>query len=43
MRVLLSKEYGKFNVHSKNGKKMQQNIYGFSDNFDSIGKFKFCL
>ena len=42
MRVLFSTEHGKFNVDSKNGKKMQQNIYGFSDNLIAIGKWKFC-
>ena len=29
MRVLLPTEHGKFNLDSKNGKKIQQNIYGF--------------
>ena len=43
MRVLFATEHGKFNVHSKNGKKMQPNVYGFSYNFISIAKFKFCL
>ena len=43
MRVLFSTEHGKFNVDSKNGKKMLQNIHGFSHNLISIGKFKFCL
>ena len=42
MRVLFSTEHGKFNVHSKNVKKVQQNVYVFSDNFISIGKCKFC-
>ena len=32
MRVLFPTEHGKFNVDSENGKKMQQKIYGFSDN-----------
>ena len=42
MRVLYTTDHGKFNVDSKNVKKMQQNIYGFSDNLFSIGKCKFC-
>ena len=36
MRVLLSTEHHKFNVDSKNGKKMLQNIYSSSDNLISI-------
>ena len=32
MRVLFPTKYGKFNVDSKNGKKMQEKIYGFPDN-----------
>ena len=43
MRVLFATDHGEFNVRSKNGKKMQQNIYGFSDNLISIGKCKFSL
>ena len=43
MRVLFATEHGKLNVDSKNGKKTQQNIHGFSDNLISIRKFKFCL
>ena len=43
MSALFSTEHGKFNVDAKNGKKTQQNIYGFSDNLIFIGKFKFCL
>ena len=43
MRVLFPTKHGKFNVDSKNGKKMSQNIYGFPDNLNSIGKFKFCV
>ena len=43
MSVLFSTEHGKFNVDIKNGKKLRRNIYGFSDNLISIGKFKFCL
>ena len=43
MSVLFATEHGKFNLDSKNGKKMQQNIYAFSDNLISIGNFKFCL
>ena len=42
MRVLVPTEHGKFNVDSKNGKKMRQNIYDFSDNLISIGKCKCC-
>ena len=42
MRVLFSTESGKFNVDSKMGKKMQQNIYGFSENLISIENCKFC-
>ena len=42
MRVLFATEHGKFNGDSKNGKKISQNIYGFSDNLISIGKCKFC-
>ena len=42
MRILFESEHGKFNVHSKNGKKMWQNVYGFSYNMFSIGKCKFC-
>ena len=42
MRVLFETEHGKFNVDSKNVKKMQQNIYGFSYNLILIGKCKFC-
>ena len=32
MGVLLDKQQFKFNVDPKNGKKMQRNINGFSDN-----------
>ena len=42
MRVLFATEHGKFNVHSKDGKKMLEKFYGFSDNFISIGMSKFC-
>ena len=42
MRVFFVTEHGKFNGASKNGKKIQQNIYGFSDNLISIAKCKFC-
>ena len=30
-KVAFVSEHGKFNVHSKNGKKMQENIGGFSN------------
>ena len=43
MRVLFATENGKFNVDLQNGKKMRQNVYGFSNNLISVGKFKFCL
>ena len=43
MRVLFPTQHGKFNVDSKHGKKMQQNIYGFSDNLISIGQIKFSV
>ena len=42
MSVLLATEHGKFNVDFKNGKKFQQNNFGFLDNLFSIGKCKFC-
>ena len=41
MGVLFAIEHGKFNVESKNGKKIQQNICGFSDNLIALGKCKF--
>ena len=37
------REYGKSNVDFKNGKKMQQNIYSFSEELIWIGKCKFSL
>ena len=41
MKVPFATEHGKFNVDSKNGRKMHQNIYGFSDHLISIGKCEF--
>ena len=36
-------EHGKFNVDSRKGKKIQENIYGFSEELIRIGKCKFSL
>ena len=41
MRDLFFSGNWKFDLGPKNGKKLQQNIYYFSDNLISIGKFKF--
>ena len=43
MRLICFSEYWKFNVHSKNAKKMQQKIPGFSENLISIANGKFSL
>ena len=43
MRLALFSEHWKFNVASKNAKKMQQKIPGFLDNLIGIGNGKFSL
>ena len=43
MRLIFFSENWKFNVNSKNAKKIPQKIYGFLDNLIWIGKGKFSL
>ena len=43
MKLIFVSEHWKFNVDSRNAKKMQQKIYGFLDNLIWIGNGKFSL
>ena len=43
MRLIFFSKCSKFNVNSKNGTELQQNVFGFLDDSIGIGSGKFSL